>query len=389
VAHLLGSSRFFVATGGGRIVTIISDRIRLGIATCTGVLCLGLAPAATAQTDGAKEEKSDSQKTVERLNALTKAVDDLRAKPADTLATGGGKLEGYILSARAIQGAAKEIATRLWSKDSETPPGAIIMTSAEVAATDPWFAFEANAASLCLRLVGNAKCNKPLSKDGGPSPTPPGPSALGGAVVPILTAVLPFFSSFLRSETEISSLGKGLESDALLTTAVAHASNGKASLFVPPRITGSIYDSVPWTTLSALIDRRNDFVSANSEPNDEQAAMIKTVDAFVTGALARDDKGKVPILDVIRAHRTDADLSGKALLVVDIDQSDGTVLKRKGIDVALGAPSVRASGGVIVTYHLRAPSPAKDKQGLLACTTRLTELKRVHEPRRPIIASCD
>ena len=366
------------------------------VTTSIVALCaLALVPSAPlkAAADEKADEPSKSEKLVTQVTALTAAIEGLRAKPADTVATGGGQLEGALLSSFAIKAAAGKIrdditsweekrskpdakGTKAASNDTPTDNEAkfLVASPADAASTDRWMLFEAQIKGLCFRLTTYDACKKPMA----------GGSDLVGGPLAVATAVLPFLSSILRSETEVSALGGELSDSRLLALALAdggtEVGGSRFELLAPPRPT-NLAESEPYRALQDLIAARNKASAANTKkkkPDAAIAASVKAADEFVATTLSADAAGKVPLVDIVRAKMMLDELEDASLITVTIEKAGGTMLKRKGIDVSLGAPSVRASGGVIISYTVVRMGKV-EKTGFLACTTRLTELKRIHK----------
>ena len=375
------------------------------VSTSIAAICaLALVPSAPlrAAADDKSDEPSKSEKLLTQVAALTTAIEGLRSKGGDTVKENGGALEGALLSSFAIKAAAAQI--RKENKDGDF----LVASSSDAVSTDRWLLFDAQYKGICFRLTGDSKC-------GSPTEIPLEDEGRGGAApVAAIAALLPFLSSLFRSDTEVSALGGELSDSKLLARAVADDSrdiaqtkevlggkgetirdSNKFRLLAPKRLS-NIAGSEPYTMLETLIATRTRIAKANAapktKPNEAVAASVKVADEFIASVLTADTAGNVPLLDIIRGNEMQGQLGVSNLLTVSIEKAGGTMLKRKGIDVALGAPSVRASGGVIVSYTVEAAAKNEDaakngdagkiiKTGFLACTTRLTELKRIHQLR--------
>ena len=365
-------------------------RVSTSIAAICALALVPLAPLRAA-ADDKSDEPSKTDKLLTQVTALTTAIEGVRSKGGDTVTTGGGQLEGALLSSFAIKAAANKIRT-------DNPKGDfLVASSSDAISTDRWLLFDAQYKGICFRLTGDTKCGNPteisLENEG-----------TGGAgPVAAVAALLPFLSSLFRSDTEVSALGGELSDSRLLARAIADDStiaaqinsDGKTSLdsskfrLLAPKRLSNIAGSEPYTMLEKLIATRTTVAKANAatkkkKPDEAVAASVKVADEFIASVLTADTAGHVPLLDIIRGNEMQAQLGESDLLTVSIEKAGGTMLKRKGIDVALGAPSVRASGGVIVSYTVEAAANHEDagkiiKTGFVACTTRLTELKRIHQ----------
>lgn len=347
-------------------------RVSTGIAAICALALVPSVPIRAAE-DTKDDEPSKTDKLLTQVTALTAAIEGFRDKGGDTVKDKGGELEGALLSSFAIRSAAEQI------RAENTGTGYLVASPSDAVATDLWLLFDAQRRGLCVRLTRTDTCGTAAAAGSFYE------SEQAGAVplIPLATAVLPFLSSLLRSETEVSALGGEFSDSKLLARAVANdgTETSKFELLVPPRL-ADIASSEPYTALQTLIVARNSVATANAKkkkPDAAVAASVKAADDFVASILTADAAGKVPLLDVIRAKTMLANLGKHPLLTVSIERAGGTMLKRKGIDVALGAPSVRASGGVIISYTVTNTAGSEiTKTGFLACTTRLTELKRIH-----------
>lgn len=381
-------------------------RVSTGLAA---ICALALVPSAPLRAaDEKSDEPSKSDKLLTQVAALTTAIEGLRDKGSDTVKDNGGVLEGALLSSFAIKAAANKIRT------DNSVGDFLVASSSDAISTDRWLLFDAQYKGICFRLTGDAKC-------GSPTEIPLENEGIGGAgPVAAVAALLPFLSSLFRSDTEVSALGGELSDSRLLARAIADdprkeedikaqinsdgttsRDSNKFSLLAPKRLS-NIAGSEPYTMLETLIATRTRIAKANAapktKPNEAVAASVKVADEFIASVLTADTAGNVPLLDIIRGNEMQGQLGASNLLTVSIEKAGGTMLKRKGIDVALGAPSVRASGGVIVSYTVEAATKNEDaaknvdadknvdagkiiKTGFLACTTRLTELKRIHQLR--------
>lgn len=351
-------------------------RVSTSIAAICALALVPLAPLRAAP-DEESDEPSKSEKLLEQVTALTTAIEGVRSKAGDTVAEKGGELEGALLSSFAIKAAAAKI------RSQNTGTAYLVASSSDAVSTDRWLLFDAQLQGICFRLTGNLTC----SEDTAIQFTNTG--RVGGGPLAAVAAFLPFLSSVFRSETEVSALGGALKDSKLLARAIAadtpdtSASKPNAfRLLAPTRLDG-IDKKQPYLNLQKLIAARTRIAKANSsprraKPDEAVAASIKAADELIAATLTADAAGNVPFLDIIRGYDMQAKLGAAQLLTVTIDYAGGTMLKRKGIDVALGAPSVRASGGVIVSYTVESGGEII-KSGFVACTTRLTELKRVHQ----------
>lgn len=347
----------------------------------SSLLALGLFQSipATAQ-DTPKDDKAKEPKLVIELKALTETVEGLRSKPSDTVGTNGGDMEAAILSAFAIRAAAKAISEDIIGN------GPIVVVGYEDAiAADIYAIYQAEYGQICQQLTGNPKCDKPEVKPSGNRPPKE-----GGALLPVLGALLPFVSSLLRSETEISKLDGGLNDDRLLAYAVAKKYGTTAVVLVPPSLTSIAPNDPTVTELQKLKTAHDEVQKAlpKKNPDAKKVAAVAAADTLQKALLTADDKGSVKLITVIRARLVASARDNRTLVRVNIEKSGGTLLKRKSLFVALGAPAVAVTGGLIATYVIDSGNGYSKGQGMVACQTRLANLRTVHRLKETSTPEC-
>jgi hypothetical protein len=324
----------------------------------SSLLALGLMQSLPALAQGApNNEPAKDPKLVIELKALTQTFEELRSKPADTVAENGGKMEGAILSAYAIREAAAKI------KQSAQIQGKILVAGYDDAiGSDIYALYQLEYAQICKQLGGCARA------EGGES------DFRKFAVAPVIGAVLPAFSSLLRSETEVDNLEGGLTDNRLLASAVAKAHGNNAIILVPARMTSIKFDDATITELESLKKARD---LAAALPKKKTA--VEAAGAFFKALYTVDTDGKIKLLDVIKARQISEAMKDRKLLRVKIENSSGTLLKRKNLWVALGAPAVAASGGLIATYALDEGDGTSVKQGMVLCQAGVKNLRKIHK----------
>jgi hypothetical protein len=323
------------------------------------LLALGLAYSLPAFAQDA--DKTKEPKLVIELKALTETFEGLRSKESDTIAAGGGKLEGAILSAYAIKAAAVEI-----KNDSKISEKILVAGYGDAISSDVYAVYQLEYAQLCKRLGGCANVFE-ATQD---SVEKLAPLALVGAILPAL-------SSLLRSETEVSSLDDGLKDDRLLAYAVAREYKENAIVLMPPTLTSISPNDETIKELNALKKARDDV--AAKKPNPKKKAAVDAADAFFTALYTADKDGNIKLLDVIKARQIAEAMQDRKLLRVKIENSSGTLLKRKNLWVALGAPAIAASGGLIATYALDEGNGTSVTQGMVLCQAGVKNLRKIHK----------
>ena len=309
-------------------------------------------------------DKPKESKLVIELKALTETFEGLRSKPADTVTADGGKMEAAILSAYAIRAAADEI-----KENANISENIVVAGYSDTINSDIYAVYQLEYAKIC-RAIGGCMS----------TPDDPGDIEKNALISTAIGAILPAFSALLRSETEVSSLDGGLDDDRLLASAIAKAYGRQAIILIPPTLT-SIRDSDETLTELEALKKRRDMVAAGlpkKNPNPKKKAAVDAADAFFSALYTADKDGKIKLLDVIKARQLATAMKGRKLLRVKIENSSGTLLKRKNLWVALGAPSVAASGGLIATYALDEGNGTSVKQGMVLCQAGLKNLRKIH-----------
>jgi hypothetical protein len=312
------------------------------------LLAMGLAHSLPALA----QDKPKEPKLVIELKALTETFEGLRSKESDTVAAGGGKLEGAILSAYAIQAAAVKI-----KEDAKISEKILVAGYDDAIGSDVYAAYALERDQICKLLGGCPTASSFVES-----------LALIGSIVPAL-------SSLFRSETEVSTLEGGLTDNRLLAYAVAREHKENAIVLMPPTLTSINSNDQTIRELNALKEARD--AAAKSLP--KKKAAVDAADAFFNALYTADKGGNIKLLDVIKARRFDEAMHGRKVLRVKIENSSGTLLKRKNLWVALGAPAIAASGGLIATYALDEGNGTSIKQGMVLCQAGVKNLRKIHK----------
>lgn len=335
------------------------------------IFSVGAIALATMPTVSLAQEAPKEPKLVVEIKALTDTFEGLRDKSADSVASGGGEMESAILSAYAIKAAAEEIvkdAKIVVDAKAEGKPY-LIVGQGDAIASDVYAAYQAEYQAICTKLSGSANCIPALPGKG------------GGNIVALAGAILPLLSSLTRSETEISKLPDGLMSDTLLAYAVAKKIGVTATVLVPPSLV-KIADGDATINELETLRTRNKASRSLKKPSKDQKAAVAAADAFLTALFTADSNGKVKLIDVIRTRQIADARASKTLMRVHIEKSGGSLLKRKNLLVAFGAPSVAVTGGLIASYVIDAGNGTASGQGMVVCTTKLANLRTVHKLRK-------
>jgi hypothetical protein len=375
------------------------------------------APATSDEQDSNNDTKSKKLDEIKKaLDSLSDKLNAERDKPTDSVKEGGGEIEASLLSAFAFKAAAKQIARNL---DGEASATYLVMAASDQVSTDNWLIFDSVVAGLCAELMQDMTCgrNKGKFEINRAGKDKQGQRFEVQQILPAVGSLVSLVSSLFRSETEISKLPEGLTNEGLLAIALNQDKPEKFKYLTLPRLRKGIINTNTYRSLDRLLTVRNAFVKANMDKagkiDDTAAGLVKKVDDFIALVMTKDSSGKTPLIDIIKAEvlfshmnpgtvndqniaafeilkdrNVDGDNVAKKqpeqkdqpkIMLVKIEKSGGTMLKRKGIDVILGAPSIRVSSGLIVSYVIENADGTAEKSGFISCATKLTALKNVHK----------
>lgn len=114
---------------------------------------------------------------------------------------------------------------------------------------------------------------------------------------------------------------------------------------------------------------------ANAGQVAEMDRAVKRIEAFNGRITTAGTDGKVPLAIVLR-QSTLQNSSSRYVLRTRVNKAGGTMLKRKNLLTAIGAPPFTLSGGIIAEYTLSdRTSGVVVKAGSVVCRTRLTGLQ--------------
>lgn len=354
----------------------------------SGALIVALTPG-VAQSQGAPT--TQEPKLYVDLKALTTAIEGSRSKGGDTVAATAGSMEAAQLSTYAFRAFGKQLADKLKTGNY------VIVGANDPISTDRWVAFQAQYAAICNLVSGNFECKATVLPPRLNPRVPRGNNVprTGGSPLAAVSAVLPFFSSLFRSETEISDLGGSLNDDRLLAVEVANAMNEaapRATTVLDARLLDFTPNNPIYQKLSALQDMRKELQSRSGTDADTKIK-LKAADDFISVVLSPDVNGKLPMLEIYRSQLLVIELQKEpavSVLRVHIEKSAGTLLKRKNLAVTLGAAAGAAvTGGLIASYSVEPKSGSLvSERGLISCQTRLASLKQVHRLDKRYNAHC-
>jgi len=106
----------------------------------------------------------------------------------------------------------------------------------------------------------------------------------------------------------------------------------------------------------------------------EMTRAVARIEAFNSRITTATADGKVPLATVLKQSVLE-DSSSPYVLRTKVNRAGGTMLKRKNLLTAIGAPPFTLSGGIIADYILSdRTSGVVVKAGSVVCRTRLTGL---------------
>lgn len=283
----------------------------------------------------------------------------------------GGKIETWMLSARTIQRAAKQIHASATTTNSRT----LLLDSTAVLDL---------AAPFVLRRELQAFI---ASTDTVLTPCRSVSTRMAASALPaIIGAVLPL----LRTDTTISGFTIDNAEGALIN---AIAGEGGGRYVLPSELVLPDDKGETLVRFEALLANREAMrpCAAQLAPKSAELAVLEAVatriDAYVDSLVQRRDS-KPGRLET--AMLSDALSQGKwDVLRVRIEQAGGSIFKRSNLLTALGAPAIGLTGGLVVSWRLTTPTTGGvAKGGLLVCRTKLTNFNAIHR-RAVSISDCD
>jgi hypothetical protein len=351
-------------------------RIDLASAAALAASLAMAAPATAADDPNAavKAEADRARALTDRFNA-EKALFDAKwgalnlptAEGKVTVADTAGKMEATILSATAMQAAAKAIAT---ANPKRTK--IIVLSDAETADFSLPETLGLEMDTLTDAAVGYVCPGQPRAATMMAVP----PLAVAGALIDVL-----------KVDTEVR--GLTLETDS---GALAHAVAGelKSAAYIPSESTlPAGFAASPivakWKLLSGerarLAKCRSDLLAADNKPEVATVdAILARIDAFAARATASTN-GASPL---VRAAALQALAADKPVV---LRVTGGTMIRRTSLWTAFGALGVRVTGGLLASYRYVDPANGQVlADGLLICRTELARLSVVQ--RGQFAATC-
>lgn len=344
----------------------------------------------------ANRDKARSEARKARSDAL-KAEADARYAPLQrfagtgetTIGTGGGDMESAYLSAVALRNVAVAIDRRVDSLLGSTAPAraagdgpaasrVILLAASDTFSFDRLAAFETESSELvgafnrALQAAGGRtpqSCGASQGSDGFRSPGFSGAIATAGALLNLVQGDLE-----VRGFTETGG-------DTMLMRALAEANPNRyvlhTALIEPPRLADEPSVRDPLVAIEACEDAARQRARARGLAANHKARL----EALVTRATGfRDrlstpaaDGGSIPIATILR--QSNLRRNSPFVLRVQVQRRGGTMLIRKNLWTALGAPAVVLSGGVIADFELTERSTGWMRGGRVDCRTDLTGLR--------------
>lgn len=280
----------------------------------------------------------------------------------------GGEFEAWLLSAKSIEAAADQIVEGMGKERSNR-------TTVLLAGTEPFDLALARTVKARLQTL-EKRLRDDLTVAGCLGPQPPFVAA-GVPVIPLIGALV----GALKTDTQI--YGAEGPSDARM---LVNAMTRRAGNWLVPADVSLIPDQSDigglWETVTNL---RATAVTCKGQPKIKkaQAALLTAAVALVDQAeadLVATGTGTSPL---IQAIRLDAVAKQNPLVMrLFVEKGGGSILLRKNLWTALGAPAVGITGGSVVSWRLVDPASGKSEAGgLLLCRTKLTNMRAVHAGR--------
>jgi hypothetical protein len=314
-----------------------------------------------------------------------------------TLGAGAGAIEAWIRTSSALGEAGKLISAKLQASAGDSAVTFLLLAGAEVLSFDIWQATTIEATywkshlKETLQAAPACVAAAPVAPPVDDRERSPGLAALGA------------LGSLFKSTTDIA--GVTLDaSDRVLTIATAMAlvkdANAKYSVVLPASAIlakndkGSLYSNISEArqtrhaaaSMATCLTMKPGATPADKEAATKITQVIAQFDLFYSGLTTPDKDGNVK---VVRALALDAVAAASDLRVVRVfvDKAGGTLVTKKNVWTAFGAPPVTVSGGLVVSYVETSPDSGKVVSAdLISCTTNVATISKVHADSK--VAKC-
>lgn len=366
-----------------------------GLLGAVALVALMTGRPAAAQDDPPSATAAATAVLLERI-ALEKAQADLAGARIKTLglssdATGatelkdtGGEFEGWLLSANAIEAAGTEIAGRL------TGGGNLLLVAGN----------ERVDLALGQTMRGRLDYLARLSRDAQWRATCAAPPAVGLAPAALpLAPLAPYLGALIgafKTDTTVSGFAGPTDARMVVAALARHRPAAGAGLWIVPGEQVGVAEDAPLLAKWSTVLKERDAVEAcrarlaTKTSTDQLKAHIadldvalKTIDDFASKQVG-DGDGESPL---IQAARIDALAVLKPQVVrIHVEKAGGSILLRKNLWTALGAPAIGITGGAVVGWRRTDPQTgALLAGGNLACRTQLTNMRAIQRGviRRP------
>jgi hypothetical protein len=246
-------------------------------------------------------------------------------------------------------------------------------------------AFDLTLASVVearLRYVQSRLTSELVEAGCSPSGAEPAIAAAAGApIIPAIGALL----SALKTDTKISGI-EGPSDARLLVNALTRRSSRR--WLIPTDVSLIPAESTIGNLWEAVSDLRTSALTCRSQKPQTNAGKAEAAD--LTGAIAIADKAEVdlvtsnsglsPLLQAIRLSQIAE--QNPLVMRLFVEKGGGSILLRKNLWTALGAPAVGITGGSVISWRLVEPASGHAMAGgLLLCRTKLTNMRSVHGGR--------
>jgi hypothetical protein len=379
---------------------------RVSIVALTTALAAGIGSQARGQTG--QETPNPNQAEITRMqhqiellqqqSALEKQRADLWSQRMQQLgltndATGttdlkekGGQFEGWLLSASAIGEAAGKIADDVGTGDALAATRPVMLLAGDEA-----FDLSLPRAMQHRMQAMEARAEGALAEAGCPAARRAGPEFgfLPSGALPLLGTLI----GSLRTDTTITGY-EGPTEPRLVISALAGQARGR-NWIVPSSISGLDPDQPSelegsWSRVTALRTRlgecRNGLRSRKPAPEARLTANLETIATEISTFETQNVMANPsPLLQAARLEKYAADPDVR-LLRVYVGRAGGSLLVRRNLWTALGAPAVGISGGAAVEWRRINPFTGQlDGGGSLICVTELSNMRRIQagESRAP------
>jgi len=326
-------------------------------------------------------EKAETDRVSGRLAVLGLQND---ATGKTEITGGGGEFEGWLLSARAIETAATLLNGSLTKLNSGGRP--VVLLAADEAFD---MGLPATMRARLAFLLHQADATLAGAACGGGGRAPEGAP---GMIAPAAIAGIGALVSAFRTDTTVTGFA-GPDAARMVIAAMAAtrtSSGAETGDYVVPADLIAVPEGSSLIEQWARIEERRDSIArcrtALARQGDATKPQVERLDAQVGNIddfAAKQVGAGSGVSPLLRAAQLDAVVTLKPMILrVYVEKAGGSILNRRNLWTALGAPAVGVTGGAVIGWRLSEPTTGSLLGGgNLVCRTELTSMRAIQSGR--------